>query len=153
MEWWLISRLRPTVNMPKFSKWRPMNRLCYWASIVSAKPMIGCENRADSQQHMLLYVGCIHKRNCATQRHQRQNAAFRNELRLADFSPLQWTTALVVYIDINYMDCWHRSSRNILRRTFKTIVRVRAHWFGPWYNQSFYHSQYRSTCSAFTLVT
>ena len=30
----------------KFSKWHPMNRLCNRTSIDSAKPMIGCENRA-----------------------------------------------------------------------------------------------------------
>ena len=35
--------------MNRLSKWRPMNRLCNRSSIGSAKPMIGCENRADCQ--------------------------------------------------------------------------------------------------------
>ena len=49
-------------------------------------------------------------------------------------------------IDLDYMDCWHCSSRNILRHRVAlpsyvfTIVRARAHRFGPWYNQSFWYN-------------
>ena len=49
-------------------------------------------------------------------------------------------------IDIDYMDCRHRSARNILRHAVAlpsyvfTVVRARAHRFGPWYNQSFWYN-------------
>ena len=49
MEQWLISFPRPNVHVRKFSNRRPMNRLCNRSSISLAKPMIGCEKRADSQ--------------------------------------------------------------------------------------------------------
>ena len=42
---------RPKAHMRKFSKWRPIHELikCNRSSIGPAKPMIGYENRADSQ--------------------------------------------------------------------------------------------------------
>ena len=70
--------------------------------------------------------------------------------------PVDWRTRrasaiepmgrFVFHIDVDYMDCWHCSSRNILRHRVAppsyvfTIVRARAHRFGPWYNQSFWYN-------------
>ena len=45
----MISIPRPTIHVRKFSKWRPMNRLCDRSSIGSAIPMISCGNVADPQ--------------------------------------------------------------------------------------------------------
>ena len=61
MEWWLISFPRLTVHVRKFSSWRPMNRnrLCNRSSIGSAKPMIGCENRADSKHCNIIHTYTI----------------------------------------------------------------------------------------------
>ena len=62
------------------------------------------------------------------------------------FTIVNIQTRLVYPIDVDYMDCWHCSSLNILRHRVAlpsyvfTIVRARARRFGPWYNQSFWHN-------------
>ena len=48
----MISIPRPNVHVGKFSNWRPM-KVCNRSSIGSAVPMIGCENRADSQHYRI----------------------------------------------------------------------------------------------------
>ena len=47
--------INPSSHRPcaKFSKQRPMNRLCNRSSIGSAKPALRCENRADSQRRFI----------------------------------------------------------------------------------------------------
>ena len=62
------------------------------------------------------------------------------------FFPSAQKVCWLRFIDLDYMDCWHCSSRNILRHSVAlpsyvfTIVRARAHRFGPWYNQGFWYN-------------